>query len=80
MSPSRLRLSPGGEKSLVMNETAKRVAVATLVVIAIVAVALALWELKLVIALVFLGFILAAAMRPGIDALKLRGAHAALAC
>jgi predicted PurR-regulated permease PerM len=73
MSPSRLRLSPDGQKSLVMGETAKRVAVGTMVVIAIVAVALALWELKLVIALVFLGFILAAAMRPGIDALKARG-------
>ena len=51
----------------------KRVALSTLVVIAIVATALALWKLKLVIALVFLGFILAAAMRPGVDALKRRG-------
>jgi predicted PurR-regulated permease PerM len=68
----RLPLSPGGEKSLVMDETVKRVALSTLVVIAIVAAALALWKLKLVIALVFLGFILAAAMRPGVDALKRR--------
>jgi predicted PurR-regulated permease PerM len=68
-----LPLSPDGEKSLVVKETAKRVALATLVVIAIVAAALALWKLKLVLALVFLGFILAAAMRPGIDALKRRG-------
>jgi predicted PurR-regulated permease PerM len=71
----RLRGSPDGEKSLVMTETAKRVAIATLIVIAIVAAALALWKLKLVIALIFLGFILAAAMRPGIDALKRRGIH-----
>jgi predicted PurR-regulated permease PerM len=56
-----------------MRETAKRAAVGTLVFIAIVAIALAIWKLKLVIALVFLGFILAAAMRPGIDALKRRG-------
>jgi predicted PurR-regulated permease PerM len=69
----RLPLSPGGEKSLVMAETAKRVALGTLIVIALVAVTLALWKLKLVIALVFLGFILAAAMRPGIDALARRG-------
>jgi predicted PurR-regulated permease PerM len=68
----RLPLSPGGEKSLVMEETAKRVALGTLIVIALVAVSLALWKLKLVIALVFLGFILAAAMRPGIDALARR--------
>jgi predicted PurR-regulated permease PerM len=64
--------SPDGEKSLVMSETAKRVAISTLIVIAIVAAALALWKLKLVIALIFLGFILAAAMRPGVDALKRR--------
>src|SRR5436305_4770125 len=69
----RLPLSPGGEKSLVMAETAKRVALGTLIVIALVAASLALWKLKLVIALIFLGFILAAAMRPGIDALKRRG-------
>jgi predicted PurR-regulated permease PerM len=68
----RLPLSPDGEKSLVMTETAKRVAISTLIVIAIVAAALALWKLKLVIALIFLGFILAAAMRPGIDALRRR--------
>jgi predicted PurR-regulated permease PerM len=67
-----LPLSPSGEKSLVMAETGKRVALATLIVIAIVACALALWKLKLVLALVFLGFILAAAMRPGIDALQRR--------
>ena len=69
----RLRLSPTGEKSLVMKETAKRAALGTLIVIALVAAALALWKLKLVIALVFLGFILAASMRPGIDALNRRG-------
>ena len=56
-----------------MGETAKRTAVATLVVIAIVAAALALWKLKVVIALVFLGVIIAAAMRPGIESLRRRG-------
>jgi predicted PurR-regulated permease PerM len=64
-----LQLSPSGEKSLVMKQTAQRVALSTLVVIAIVAVALALWKLKLVIALVFLAFILAAALRPSIERL-----------
>jgi predicted PurR-regulated permease PerM len=56
-----------------MGEISKKVALGTLVVIAIVAAALALWKLKLVIALIFLGFIIAAAMRPGIDALRRRG-------
>jgi predicted PurR-regulated permease PerM len=53
-----------------MGETAKRAAVATLVVIAMVAGALALWKLKIVIALVFLGITIAAAMRPGIERLR----------
>lgn len=56
-----------------MAETARRAAIATLVVGAIVVSALVLWKLKLVIALLFLAFILAAAMRPGIEALKRRG-------
>jgi predicted PurR-regulated permease PerM len=56
-----------------MGETAKRTAVATLVVLGIVAAALALWKLKVVIALVFLGVIVAAAMRPGIEGLRRRG-------
>ena len=56
-----------------MKQTAQRTALATLVVIGLVATALALWKLKLVLALIFLGFILAAAMRPGIDALRRRG-------
>jgi predicted PurR-regulated permease PerM len=61
-----------------MGQTAKRVALATVIVIAIVATALALWKLKVVIALVFLGFILAAAMRPGIDGLRRRGVPRAI--
>ena len=52
-----------------MGDTARKAAVATIVVVAIVAVALALWKLKVVIALVFLGFIVAAAMRPGVERL-----------
>jgi predicted PurR-regulated permease PerM len=56
-----------------MKETVQRVALSTLVVIAIVAVALALWKLKLVLALVFLAFILAAALRPGIERLARAG-------
>jgi predicted PurR-regulated permease PerM len=56
-----------GDKLLSMSQTAKRAAVTTLVAVAIVVAALALWKIKLVIALVFLGFIVAAAMRPGVD-------------
>ena len=56
-----------------MKETAKRAALATLVVGGIVVAALALWKLKLVLALLFFAFIIAAAMRPGIDWLKEHG-------
>ena len=52
-----------------ITDTARRAAIATLVVGGIVVVALALWELKLLVSLLFLAFIIAAAMRPGIDAL-----------
>ena len=56
-----------------MAGTARKAFVATLVGLAVVVGALALWKLKLVLSLVFLGFIIAAAMRPGVEALKRRG-------
>ena len=56
-----------------MKETAKRAAIATLVVGGIVALALALWELKLLAALLFFAFILSAAMRPTVERLAQRG-------
>lgn len=55
-----------------LGETARRTFVASVVVVAVVAGALALWQLRLVIALVFLAMIIAAAMRPGVDALRRR--------
>jgi predicted PurR-regulated permease PerM len=53
-----------------MEETARRAFVASLVVGSVVVLALALWKLKLLIALLFFAFIIAAAMRPGVEALK----------
>jgi predicted PurR-regulated permease PerM len=55
-----------------MGGTARRAAIATLVVGGIVVLALALWKIRIVIALVFLGFIIAAAMRPSIEWLQRR--------
>ena len=55
-----------------MTDVARKAFVATLVAVAVIAVALALWKLKIVIALIFLGFIVAAAMRPGVDRLAER--------
>jgi len=56
-----------------MAETAKRAALATLVVGGVVVLALAFWKIRLLVALLFFAFIIAAAMRPGIDALRRRG-------
>jgi predicted PurR-regulated permease PerM len=50
-----------------MGSTARRAATATLVAGGILVGGLALWKIKIVIALIFLGFIIAAAMRPGVD-------------
>jgi len=55
-----------------MSTTAKKAAVATLVAGGIIVLALALWKVKAVIALFFLGIIIAAAMRPGVDWLQKR--------
>jgi predicted PurR-regulated permease PerM len=51
---------------------ARKAAVATLVVIGIVALALALWKLRVLLSLFFLGLVIAAAMRPGIEWLHAR--------
>ncbi|HEX3687259.1 MAG TPA: AI-2E family transporter [Gaiellaceae bacterium] len=50
-----------------MAETARKAFVTTLVAIAVIVCALALWKVKIVVALVFLGLIYAAAMRPGVE-------------
>ena len=64
-----------GEKGC-MKQTAGRVALATLVVIGIVVGVLALWKLKVLIALLFFAFIVAAAMRPSIEWLRRIGSRA----
>ncbi len=50
-----------------MDSTARRAATATVVALSIVVAALALWKIKAVIALIFLGFTISAAMRPGVE-------------
>jgi predicted PurR-regulated permease PerM len=56
-----------------VGQVAKRTAVAALVVLGVVVAALVLWRIRVVFALLFSGFIIAAAMRPGIDWLERRG-------
>jgi predicted PurR-regulated permease PerM len=55
-----------------VSETARRAFVASAVVLAVVVGALALWKLKILLALLFLAFTIAAAMRPGVEALHRR--------
>ena len=57
-----------------MPGTARRAATATIVAVAIIVLALALWKLRVVIALLFLGFVIASAMRPSVEWLH-RRAH-----
>jgi predicted PurR-regulated permease PerM len=55
-----------------MRETARRALIVSAIFVGVVALALALWKLKLLIALLFFGFIIAAAMRPGVELLHRR--------
>src|SRR5207248_10306642 len=55
-----------GDKHLV-QATARKAAVATLVVLGMVVLAIALWKLRVLLSLFFLGLVIAAAMRPGIE-------------
>ena len=55
-----------------MSDVARRAFVAAVVILAVIVGALALWKLKILLALLFLAFTIAAAMRPGVDALKRR--------
>jgi predicted PurR-regulated permease PerM len=55
-----------------MGHTALRALVAALVVLGVVVGALALWKLKLLLALIFLAFTIAAAMRPSVEAMRRR--------
>jgi predicted PurR-regulated permease PerM len=55
-----------------MRETGRRAFIWTVIVLGSVVFLLALWKLKVLLAIVFLGFIIAAAMRPGVEALQRR--------
>ena len=57
-----------------MTGTARRAATVTLVAVSIIVLALALWKLRVIIALLFLGIVIASAMRPSVEWLH-RRAH-----
>jgi predicted PurR-regulated permease PerM len=55
-----------------MGGTARKAAIATLVAVSIVVAVLALWKIRIVLALLFLGFVIASAMRPSVEWLNRR--------
>jgi len=57
---------------------ARRALIATAVAVGVVALALALWKLRLIVTLVFVAITWAAAMRPGVDWLRRHGIPRAL--
>jgi predicted PurR-regulated permease PerM len=50
-----------------MGQVARKAAIATLVVLGLLALALGLWKLRVLVSLFFLGLVIAAAMRPGVE-------------
>ena len=50
-----------------MAETARKAFIATVVAGSVVVLALALWKLRILLAVVFLAFIVAAAIRPAVE-------------
>jgi predicted PurR-regulated permease PerM len=67
-----IRTHPRRQDSAQGESTARRALVTTLVVVSVVVSALALWKLKVVIALLFLAATIAAAMRPSVEWLAAR--------
>jgi putative heme transporter len=56
-----------------MSGSLRRVLFSTLIVVGVIVGVLALWKLRVLIALLFLAFIVAAAMRPSVEWLRQRG-------
>jgi predicted PurR-regulated permease PerM len=69
--PGSARPVPDGSSGL--RDTARRALVASLVVGGVIVAGLLLWKLRVLVALLFLALTIAAAMRPGVKALKQRG-------
>jgi predicted PurR-regulated permease PerM len=70
-SPSRLPAPDFGENAQV-SETARKAFVATVVAVAVIALALAIWHLKVLVALLLLALVISSAMRPGVEWLNRR--------
>jgi predicted PurR-regulated permease PerM len=64
---------PGGDRCRYRSvTTARKAAIAAAAVVGVVVLALALWKIRVLIALLFLGLVISAAMRPGVEWLHTR--------
>lgn len=61
-----------------MGDTARKSLVATSVAVGVVAIALALWHLRVLVALLLLAIVISAAVRPGVEFLRKHGIPRAL--
>ena len=61
-----------------MGDTARKSLVATSVAVGVVAIALALWHLRVLVALLLLAIVISAAVRPGVEFLRKHGVPRAL--
>jgi predicted PurR-regulated permease PerM len=69
---------PSRTEVLTAGYVARRVLLASLVLLALAILAIALWKVRLILFLLFSAIVLASAMRPGVDALHRRGIPRAL--
>src|SRR5213594_4975026 len=67
MSETARKREPAVEAQEPGESIARRALIATAVAVGVVALALALWKLRLIVTLVFEAMTWAAAMRPGVD-------------
>jgi predicted PurR-regulated permease PerM len=66
------------QASLVPGELARRVLVSSLVLLSLLIVVLVIWKIRLIVILLLFAIVIAAAMRPGVEALHRRGVPRAL--
>jgi predicted PurR-regulated permease PerM len=69
---------PDGPQGITAQEMARRALVASLVLLLLMILALAMWKIRLVVLLFLLAVVIASAMRPGVEALRQRGIPSAI--
>jgi predicted PurR-regulated permease PerM len=63
----------GGQQALSLSQTARRALISTVVVLGLLVLVLAVWEMRLIVLLLLTAIVVACAMQSGVDALHTRG-------